>query len=185
MTDVVTLLGDVPKYWPSDPRVPQFIMRMDDAGRQAQRAGLPISDAWLAAFTTSALLKANLFPNDRPRWDGQPKTNQTWTAWKAFFEPLHKNLERETRVSRNEDALGTAAAAQVIHGVNPDAASNPFRIDAPGLPNGANLAADYDAHFNNLATAATHGNKIVTATLTANASKANDHHTESRNSSAS
>ena len=80
VTDVVTLLGDLPKYWPSDPRVPQFIMRMDDAGRKAQRAGLPISDAWLAAFATSSLLKANSFPNDRPNWDGRPKSTQTWTA---------------------------------------------------------------------------------------------------------
>ena len=121
---------------------------------------------------------ANSFPNDRPIWAGQPNANQTWTAWKAFFEPLHKNLERETRVSRAEDAFGTAAAAQRIHDVSPDAASNPFDVDAPGLPNGANLAADHDAHMNMLATAATHGYSNVTATLTANASKANDHHTK-------
>ena len=100
VTDVVALLLELPAYWATDPRVPQYVMRMEDAQRKATRADLPISDAWLAAFATSSLFQANSFPNDRLTWDGKAKAAQTWTAWKAFFEPLQRSLERETRVAR-------------------------------------------------------------------------------------
>ena len=108
---------------------------------------------------------ANSFPNDRPAWDGKTKADQTWSAWKEFFEPLQRNLERETRVARGEDAFGTAAAAQAVHNVTAAA----YRQAIPNLPDvgvaGTNLAEDFDAHFDNLATAATHGNDIVQGAL--------------------
>ena len=65
VTDVVTLIGELPGYWNSNPRVPQFIMTMEESQKKAQRAGLPITNNWLAAFATSSLLLANTFTNDR------------------------------------------------------------------------------------------------------------------------
>ena len=50
----------------------------------------------------------------------------------------------------------------------------PFHGETRVLPQGANLSDDFDAHFNNLATAATHRTKIVQGTL--------DHLTWSTNS---
>ena len=92
VTDVVALLLELPTYWAADPRVPQFVMRMEEAQRKATRANLPISNEWLAAFPTSSLLQENSFPNDRPAWDGKAKSDQTWSAWKGFFEPLQRYL---------------------------------------------------------------------------------------------
>ena len=68
-------------------------MTMEEAQKKSQRAGLPITDNWLAEFATSSLLLANFFPNDRPEWGGKPKANQTWRAWKDTFNTLHKNIE--------------------------------------------------------------------------------------------
>ena len=53
-----------------DPWVPEFINRFDDTQKNATRASLPITDDWLAAMDTSALVTANDFPNDFPAWDG-------------------------------------------------------------------------------------------------------------------
>ena len=53
-------------WWVEDPRVSEFINRFDDAKKKSTRASLPITDDWLAAMATSALLSANSFLNDRP-----------------------------------------------------------------------------------------------------------------------
>ena len=57
-------------WWAEDPRVPEFINRFNDAKKNATRASLPITDDWLAAMETLALLSDNYFPNDCPTWDG-------------------------------------------------------------------------------------------------------------------
>ena len=83
---------------------------------------------------------------------------------KIFFTHSTRTLSarrasREER--RGEDSFRTAAsAAQAIHNVKFDVSTGTRRT-LPGLPNGANLADDFDAHFDNLATAATHGNEVV------------------------
>ena len=68
VADVVTLIGKLTGYWNSDPCVPQFIMTMEEAQKKANRAGLPIANNWLAEFSTSSLLLANLFPTTA--WSG-------------------------------------------------------------------------------------------------------------------
>ena len=88
-----------------------------------------------------------------------------WNSWKDTFNPLHKNLELETRLARGEDSFGTAAAAQLIHGIDPNKVPAPFRIENPGLPKGVSLAEDFNAYFENLATTDTHSNEIVQGTL--------------------
>ena len=77
VTNAVTLFGKLPGYWSRDPHVPQFIMTMEESQKKSKCAGLPITDNWLAAFSTSSLLLANSFPNDRPEWDENPKEDQT------------------------------------------------------------------------------------------------------------
>ena len=47
VTNVVTLIGELPSYWNSDPRVPQFIMTVEEAQNKSQRAGQPIADNWI------------------------------------------------------------------------------------------------------------------------------------------
>ena len=88
-----------------------------------------------------------------------------WKAWKDTFNPLHKNIERETRLARGEDFSGVASAAQTIHGIDPSTVPAPFRGKTPNLPKGANLAKDFDVCFNNLYIAAMHINEIVQGTL--------------------
>ena len=92
---------------------------MEEAQKKAKRSGLPITDNWLAAFATSSLLLSNSFPSDCPEWDGNPKSHQTWKAWKDTFNPLHKHIKHDTRLARGEDSFGAEAAAQPIHSIDP------------------------------------------------------------------
>ena len=140
-------------------------MPMEEAQKKAQRDSLPINDNWLAAFATSSLLLVKSFTNDRPEWDRKQKSDQTWRAWKDTFNPLHKDLERKTRLARGLDSFVVAAAAQTVHNIFPTTNLTPFHRETRVLLQGANLAGDFDAHFNNLVTAATHGNKIFQGTI--------------------
>ena len=103
VTNVVTLIGELPGYWTINLRVTQFIMTMEEAQEKYQRPGLPITDNWLAAFSTYSLLLANSFTSDHPEWYDKSKADQAWRSWKDTFNPLHKNLERKTRLARGED----------------------------------------------------------------------------------
>ena len=103
VTDVVTLIGELPGYWNIDHQFTQFIMTMEESHKKAQRAGLPITNNWLVTFATSPLLLANSFPNNCPEWERKPKAANMWWAWKDTFNSLHKNLKRDTRLGRGED----------------------------------------------------------------------------------
>ena len=116
----VELILGLHKLWEADPRVPQFIINMEEAQKKSVRAQLPITDNMLAAFATFMLLKTNSFPRNRPVWDGKPVGDQRWDAWKEFFKPLQLALERETAASGDApNMFGTAAAAQRLHNITP------------------------------------------------------------------
>ena len=51
-TDIVSLLSATLDWWAEDPRVPEYINKLEDAQRKSVRASLPISDKWLAAIST-------------------------------------------------------------------------------------------------------------------------------------
>ena len=71
-----------------------------------------------------------------------------------------------------------SAAAQLVHSIVPEVNPVPFHNETSVLPQGANLSDNFDAHFDNLATAATHSNKIVQGMLDHLAHSANNQHSE-------
>ena len=79
-TDIVSLLSATLGWWAEDPRVPQYINKLEEAQRKSVRASLPISNKWLAAIATGSLLAADSFPKQRPDWDSLPRANKTWTS---------------------------------------------------------------------------------------------------------
>ena len=85
--DVIAMFTTMHMWWAEDQRVLKYINRFDDAQKKATSASLPITDEWIAAMATSALLSANSFPNDCPSWDGLVPYAQTWTYWKLKFPP--------------------------------------------------------------------------------------------------
>ena len=46
----------------NDPRVPEYVNRLEDAQKKSVRANLPISDMWLAAIATGSLLAGGGLP---------------------------------------------------------------------------------------------------------------------------
>ena len=99
--------------------MPEFINRFYEAQKKATKASLPITDDWLAAMATSALLSANSFPNNCPAWDGLVPSDQTWTAWQLKFVSLHNAMERELCASSQRgDSFSSANLAMAANGIS-------------------------------------------------------------------
>ena len=75
-TNIVSLLSAMLGWWANDPRVPEYINRLEDAKKKLVRAKLPIDNMWLAAITTGSLLAAGSSPKQCPDWDSLPHANK-------------------------------------------------------------------------------------------------------------
>ena len=106
-----------------------------DGQKKAKRAGLPFLDDLLAAITSSLLLKANLFPRDRTKWDGKIPEDQTLKAWEDDPPPLQKALEREARLATSRsDAFGSSHSAILIPGTTTSATAVTAKSQGEGAP---------------------------------------------------
>ena len=55
-----------------------------------------------------------LLPNQPPGLGWKTQSRPKMASLERIFAPLHKNLERHTRMAQSKDSLGTATAAQPI-----------------------------------------------------------------------
>ena len=118
-TNIISLLSATLGWWADNPRVPEYVNRLEDAQKKSVRAKLPIDDKWLTAIATGLLLSAVSFLNQRPDWDSLPRTNKTWAAWKTTFRSHQLTHEREQRSTGERGGVfGSAAAAISIHSIN-------------------------------------------------------------------
>jgi hypothetical protein len=115
-TDIVSLLVEMQTWWEADPRVPEYINKLEDAQKKAHRAGLPITNEWLVATASKSLLVAASFPTHRKDWDSLLPSSKTWVAWKKWAREAQLTVEREQRASGSRgDTFGSAAAAIQFH----------------------------------------------------------------------
>ena len=118
VTDIVSLLSATLGWWAEDPRVPEYVNRLEDAQRKLVRALLPIDDKWIAAIATGSLLALGSFPKQRLDWDSLPRTNKTWAAWKTAFRAHQLTLESEQRATGERgNVFGSVSVATALHGI--------------------------------------------------------------------
>ena len=152
-TDIVQLQADMLGWWAEDPRVPEYVNRLEDAQKKSSRAGLPITDAWLAAIATMSLLAAGSFPKLRHEWDGLAPTSKTWTAWKHWALKSQKTVEREQRAAGNHgDSFGSATTAIAVHGIP---MTGPIRFASTATASQLPSLSELESHLDNMAAAVT------------------------------
>ena len=92
-TDIVSFFSSMLGWWANDPRVPEYINRLEDAQKKLVQTNLPINNMWLAAIVTGFFLAAESFPKQRLDWDSLPRSNKTWAAWKKTFHAHQLMIE--------------------------------------------------------------------------------------------
>ena len=172
-TDTVSLLSAMLDCWANDPRVPEYVNRLEDAQKKSVREKLPINDMWLAAIATGSLLAMGSFPKKRPDWDSLPRATKTWAAWKTTFRAHQLTIEREQRTKGERvDIFGSAAAAITTHGITaatatsgdlltPDTLTFHAALATATTPTGDFALQSLDGHLDRMADATMNSGLIL------------------------
>ena len=180
-TDIISLLSATLGWWAEDPRVPEYVNRLEEAQRKSVRASLPINNKWLVSKATGSILAAGSFPKKRPNWYSLPRANKTWTAWKTAFRSHQLMLEREQRATGERgDVFGSASDATALHGIT-DATARPgvhtspnalafHAALGPSSPHASDVALQaLEGHLNRMANATTNSGTTLSQLTDANA----------------
>ena len=156
-------------WWAKDPRIPEYINRLEDAQKKVDWASLPITNAWLAAIATMSLLLAGSFPKLRLDWDGLsplqdmagvedmgakgPDRRVQTTCIRLPQRRLRQRLCRH-RSPRHHLLSSTPAPLQAVNATN------------HSLP----TLSELESHLDNMAFAVTNKKAVLNSLISSNAS---------------
>ena len=69
--------------------IPEYINMLEDAHRQAGRAGRTISDDTLLLFASTVMLTSERFPSANDDWEERAERDTTWAQWKRAYKRAH------------------------------------------------------------------------------------------------
>ena len=119
---------------------------LEDAQRQAGRAGRAISDETLLLFASMAMLTSERFPRANDAWEDRAETDKTWAAWKLAYKQAHAKARVKAQAHGGNTKFGAASSAA------PPEAQLPLDAQHEGAGEKINSLEGY---FTNLTTAAT------------------------------
>ena len=126
---------------------------LEDAQRQAGRAGRAISDETLLLFALTTMLTRERFPRANDAWEDRAEIDKTWAAWKLAYKQAHAKARVNAQAHGGNTKFGAANSAA------PPEAQLP--LDAQHEGAGENMNS-LEGYFTNLAVAATNKKEILT-----------------------
>jgi hypothetical protein len=114
--DMISLCTNMHQYYIQADGIPQYINMLEDAQKNAKRAGMPIPDIKLVMMALEAVLAAQHFLREVDDWEGLPSSARTWSGWKMAFRLAH--VKRQCQIL----ALGGGEPLGGAHGVLPASA---------------------------------------------------------------
>ena len=77
-TDVLNIQNNMQTYHEDMEGIPTYINKLEDAQKQSNRAGNPITDPTLLIFAANAMLRTDRFPRANEIWEDLPGADRTW-----------------------------------------------------------------------------------------------------------
>jgi hypothetical protein len=73
---MIMLHTDMMQYYVQADGIPQFIVMVEDAQKNAKQASMPIANVELVMMSLAAILAAQHFPHEVDDWEGLPATSR-------------------------------------------------------------------------------------------------------------
>ena len=84
---------------------------LEDAQRQAGRAGRAILDETLLLFASTAMLTSERFLQANDAWEDRAETDKTCAAWKLAYKQAHAKARVKAQAHGGNTKFGAANSA--------------------------------------------------------------------------
>ena len=86
--------------------IPEYINMLEDALRQAGRAGRKIADKTLLLFSTTAMLTIERFLCANEDWEERAERDKTWLQWKLAYKKDHTQERIKAQANEGTEKFG-------------------------------------------------------------------------------
>ena len=104
---------------------------LEDAQRQAGRAGKTISNENLLLFATTAILTTEIFPRDNDDWEERAERDKTWLQWKVAYNKAHAKVR--IKAQANEGTVNFGVENSAAHQETALTMENQQEVDYGGM----------------------------------------------------
>ena len=141
--------------------IPEYINILEDAQKQAGRAGWIIADETLPLFASRSILTTEQYLWTNNNWEDQSEDQKTCADWKTSYKRAHAKAFVKAQAAEVSVKFGAANAAErILKNIKVATDKDGNRVGIKSL----------EGYFDNLA-AATTNNKLVLEQLVANKAK--------------
>ena len=108
--------------------IPKYIVALEKAQIQAERADMPILDNYLMMVLRKAMLSSEKFPRANEDWEDLDKGNKLWEKWCKLYTKV--DMKENIRILVGERRLNNLAALRSVM----QAGGSNLSRDAPPMP---------------------------------------------------
>ena len=144
--DFLELHNKMQRYHLKVKGIPEYIDMLEDAQRQAGRAGRTIGDETLLLFVSTAMLTSKRFPRANDDWVERAEREKTWYQWKIAYKRARAKARVKAQAKDSSVKFGEANFSARHETANPPL-ENQLEEDGGGLKT-------LEGYFNKLAAVA-------------------------------
>ena len=109
--------------------IPEYINMLEDAQRQACRAGRTIADKTLLLFASTAMLTSERFPRANNNWEERADCDNTWSKWKTAYKWAHAKARVKAQANNGSAKFGAANSSACQETAYPPPLDNQLEED--------------------------------------------------------
>ena len=99
--------------------IPEYINMLEDAQRQARRAGSTIDDVTLLLLASTAMITSERFLRANGDWEESAERKKTWSQWKTAYKRAHAKARVKAQANDGSVKFGAAHSASRQENANP------------------------------------------------------------------
>ncbi len=101
--DIVVLCSNMLPLYKNAASMPDFILAMEEAQKNAKHAELPILDIKLAMYAATSILQSGDYKKETNKWEGRNAAMKTWSKWKqAYFAVYARGINHQCAGATDE-----------------------------------------------------------------------------------